>query len=185
MHWLQQSNTSLKCFVCTLFDKFDDLQETDLLNLCIVDPVDSKWVILGCIGREAFSCCSWLNWPCDIFTILNMHACHQVFISTVFTVSRVELRLPQPLGLYQSSPNSRLLVSVLMYSICLESCTSSRLHSGPFGDISGSRLTYGEDCRNTSEAARLRTSDPQMCRYILSSNRLCHRGGWALRRESS
>lgn len=136
--------------------------------------------------RLSFCCCCWLIWPCDIFTILNMWACHQVFISTVFTVSHVELQLHQPLRLYQSRPNSRLSVSVLMYSICFESCTSSRLHSGPFGDISGSRLTYGEDCRNMSEAARLWTSDPLMCRYILSSNTPPQRRRhWAVFREAS
>lgn len=78
------------------------------------------------------------------------------------------------MSLYQSRPNSRLFVSVLMYSICFESRTSSLLHSGPFRDISGSQLTYGEDCRNMLEAARLWTPIPQMCRYVLSSNRLCH-----------
>lgn len=96
-------------------------------------------------------------------------------MSTVFSVSRVQHKLPPPPGsLYQSRPNDRLFVSVLMYSICFESCTSSLLHSGPFRDISGSQLTYGEDCRNMLEAARLWTPIPQMCRYILSSNRLCH-----------
>lgn len=168
-----------------------------LINLIICRKlicwIHALWILLtqnesflGYIGRLSFSC-RWVKWPCDIFTILNMRACHQVFISTVFTVSHVELQLPQPLRLYQSRPNGRLSVSVLMYSICFESCTSSRLHSGPFRDISGSRLTYGEDCRNMSEAARLWTSDPPdvSIHIVFKQTPSLWRRHWAVRKQAS
>lgn len=46
----------------------------------------------------------------------------------------------------------------------------------PYRDSSGIQPAYGEDWRNTQEAARLWTSDPQMYGGILSSNRLCRCG---------
>ena len=68
------------------------------------------------------------------------------------------------LSLYQSGPNSRLFVSVLMYSVCLVSRTSPLLHHSralnPFRGNWGIQLTDGEGWRNVLEAGGMVDRDP-------------------------
>lgn len=150
-----------------------------MLNPWIMDPVDSKWV--------RFSCwCCWLNWPCDIFTILNMRAC-QVFISTVFTVSHVELQLPQPLRLDQSRPNSRLSVSVLMYSICF---WELHIFSSPQWPLQG-HLRVSADIwwrlqKHVGGFQAVNLWSPDVSIHIVFKQTLSpRRRHWAVRREAS
>lgn len=132
--------------------KFDDLQVIDLANQCLLGLLLTTILLFGwhspkvditvLQSRFFFQ----VKWFTHLYFSLLLRFCAKETIkhismasASIFSYSPVLRRHNQVCSLapsasgsfYQSGPNSRICVSVLMYSICFESCTSPLLlHSG-------------------------------------------------------